>query len=284
MEYTKLNNGMKVPLLGLGTFMISPEDTEKSVYAALKMGYRLIDTANAYVNEEAVGKGLHRALEEGFVKREDVFISTKLWPTLYENEQAVPKTLERLGVDYVDLLFIHQPAGNYLAGYAAIEQAYRDGRARSLGISNFQGDKLEKLLAHADIKPQVIQLETHPYHVYDDIMTRLKGFGTKLMGWYPLGHGDPELLRDPVFTALADKYHKSTIQIILRWAVQRQFITIPGTKNPDHLRSNFDIFDFALTDEEMTAINGLNGTRQYYTATADLEERYANMHLPFEDN
>ncbi len=284
MEYTKLNNGVKVPLLGLGTFMISPEDTEKSVYAALKMGYRLIDTANAYVNEEAVGKGLHRTLEEGFVKREDVFISTKLWPTLYENEQAVQKTLERLGVDYVDLLFIHQPAGNYLAGYAAIEQAYRDGMARSLGISNFQGDKLEKLLAHADIKPQVIQLETHPYHVYDDIMTRLKGFGTKLMGWYPLGHGDPELLRDPVFTALADKYHKSTIQIILRWAVQRQFITIPGTKNPDHLRSNFDIFDFALTDEEMTAINGLNGTRQYYTATADLEERYANMHLPFEDN
>ena len=284
MEYTKLNNGVKVPLLGLGTFMISPEDTEKSVYAALKMGYRLIDTANAYVNEEAVGKGLHRTLEEGFVKREDVFISTKLWPTLYENEQAVQKTLERLGVDYVDLLFIHQPAGNYLAGYAAIEQAYRDGMARSLGISNFQGDKLEKLLAHADIKPQVIQLETHPYHVYDDIMTRLKGFGTKLMGWYPLGHGDPELLRDPVFTALADKYHKSPIQIILRWAVQRQFITIPGTKNPDHLRSNFDIFDFALTDEEMTAINGLNGTRQYYTATADLEERYANMHLPFEDN
>lgn len=284
MEYTTLSNDVQVPLLGLGTFMISPEDTEKSVYAALKMGYRLIDTANAYVNEEAAGKGLRRALAEGFVKREDVFISTKLWPTLYENEQAVQKTLERLGVDYVDLLFIHQPAGNYLAGYAAIEQAYRDGKARSLGISNFQGDKLEKLLAHADIKPQVIQLETHPYHVYDDIMTRLKGFGMKLMGWYPLGHGDPELLCDPVFTALADKYHKSTIQIILRWAVQRQFITIPGTKNPDHLRSNFDIFDFALTDEEMTAINGLNGTRQYYTATADLEERYANMHLPFEDN
>lgn len=262
--------------------MIDPEDTEKSVYAALKMGYRLIDTANAYVNEEAVGRGLHRALEKDLVKREDIFISTKLWPTLYEKAGAVDKTLERLGVDYVDLLFIHQPAGNYLAGYAAIEQAYRDGKARSLGISNFQGDKLEKLLAHADVKPHVIQLETHPYHVYDDIMARLAEYGTKLMGWYPLGHGDPELLRDPVFTALSDKYHKSTVQIILRWAVQRQFITIPGTKNPDHLRSNFDIFDFALTDEEMAVVNGLNGTRQYYTATPDLEARYANMHLPFE--
>lgn len=283
MEYTTLSNDVQVPLLGLGTFMISPEDTEKSVYAALKMGYRLIDTANAYVNEEAVGKGLRRALDEGIVKREDIFISTKLWPTLYEKAGAVDKTLERLGVDYVDLLFIHQPAGNYLAGYAAIEQAYRDGKARSLGISNFHGDKLEKLLAHADVKPHVIQLETHPYHVYDDIMARLAEYGTELMGWYPLGHGDPELLRDPVFTALADKYHKSTVQIILRWAVQRQFITIPGTKNPDHLRSNFDIFDFALTDEEMASINGLNGTRQYYTATPDLEERYAGMHLPFED-
>lgn len=283
MEYTTLSNGVQVPLLGLGTFMISPEDTEKSVYAALKMGYRLIDTANAYVNEEAVGKGLRRALEEGLVQRDEVFISTKLWPTLYENAQAVDKTLERLGVDYVDLLFIHQPAGHYLAGYATIEQAYRDGKVRSLGISNFHGDKLENLLAHADIKPQVIQLETHPYHVYDDIMARLNEYGTKLMGWYPLGHGDPELLRDPVFMALADKYHKSTIQIILRWAVQRQFITIPGTKNPDHLRSNFDIFDFTLTDEEMAAINGLNGTHQYYTATPEMENRYANMHLPFED-
>lgn len=170
MEYTTLSNDVQVPLLGLGTFMIGPEDTEKSVYAALKMGYRLIDTANAYVNEEAVGRGLRRALEEGLVKREDIFISTKLWPTLYEKAGAVDKILERLGVDYVDLLFIHQPVGNYLAGYAAIEQAYRDGKACSLGISNFHGDKLEKLLAHADIKPHVIQLETHPYHVYDDIM------------------------------------------------------------------------------------------------------------------
>lgn len=178
--------------------MIGPEDTEKSVYAALKMGGQCLR------QRRSCRRGLRRALEEGLVKREDIFISTKLWPTLYEKAGAVDKTLERLGVDYVDLLFIHQPAGNYLAGYAAIEQAYRDGKARSLGISNFHGDKLEKLLAHADIKPHVIQLETHPYHVYDDIMARLAEYGTKLMGWYPLGHGDPELLRNPVFTVLAD--------------------------------------------------------------------------------
>ena len=272
MEYTTLSNDVQVPLLGLGTFMIGPEDTEKSVYAALKMGYRLIDTANAYVNEEAVGRGLRRALEEGLVKREDIFISTKLWPTLYEKAGAVDKTLERLGVDYVDLLFIHQPAGNYLAGYAAIEQAYRDGKARSLGISNFHGDKLEKLLAHADVKPHVIQLETHPYHVYDDIMARLAEYGTKLMGWYPLGHGDKGLLQEPIFTRLAAKYHKSTVQVVLRWAVQKGFITIPGTKNPDHLRSNIDLFDFALTPDEMTEIAALDG-RSATTRPTPLKKR-----------
>lgn len=182
MEYTNLSNGVKVPLLGLGTFMISPEDTERSVYEGIKAGYRLVDTANAYMNEEAVGKGLRRALEEGLVKREDIFLSTKLWPTLYEKDDAVEKTLKRLGVTYVDLLFIHQPAGNFLAGYKNIERAYQAGKARSLGISNFYGEKLEKLLEVAEVKPQVIQLETHPYCIQHETLDRLKAYGTKLMG------------------------------------------------------------------------------------------------------
>lgn len=283
MEYTTLSNGVQVPLLGLGTFMISPEDTEDSVYQALKLGYRLIDTANAYLNEEAVGKALNRAMKEGLVKREEVFLSTKLWPTLYQSPDAVEKTLERLGVDYVDLLFIHQPAGNYVAGYKALEKAYQEGKVRSLGISNFHGKKLDNLLAHISVMPHVIQLETHPYHVEFPLPRQLQENRTRLMGWYPLGHGDPGLLREKLFIQLGDKYRKSTVQIVLRWAVQRGFITIPGTRNPDHLRSNFDIFDFSLTGEEMDAINGLNGTRQYYTATPDLEERYAAMHLPFEN-
>ena len=153
MEYITLSNGVKAPVIGIGTFMISPEDTENSVYSALKTGYRMIDTANAYMNEEAVGKALAKAFEEGIVKREDVFVSTKLWPTLYENETAVDKTLERLGLDYVDLLFIHQPSGNYMAGYRQLEKAYKDGKARSLGISNFVGESLETLLAEAEIAP-----------------------------------------------------------------------------------------------------------------------------------
>lgn len=282
MLTTTLNNGVEMPLLGLGTFMISPEDTEKSVYAALKIGYRLIDTANAYMNEKAVGNAIERAISEGIVKREDIFLVTKLWPTLYEDDNAVDETLKRLKTDYVDLLFIHQPAGNFVAGYKQLEKAYNDKKARALGISNFHGEKLDKLLAAADIKPQVVQLETHPYRVRRDIMDKLNPYGTKLMGWYPLGHGDPELMKEPVFQKLADKYCKSPAQIILRWHVQNGFITIPGTKNPDHLRSNFDIFDFELTDDEMAEIHKLEGKKKYYDADDVAEERYASMPLNFD--
>jgi len=282
MEYTTLANDLKMPLLGLGTFMISPADAEASVYKALKNGYRLIDTANAYMNEAAVGKAMKRAMEEGIVKREEIFLSTKLWPTLYESDTAVDETLVRLGTDYIDLLFIHQPAGNFTAGYAKIETAYKAVKAHSLGISNFHGEKLERLLAEAEVKPHVIQLETHPYHIDYAVMKRLASYGTRLMGWYPLGHGDTTLLEEPIFLELADKYRKSTVQIILRWAVQRGFITIPGTKNPDHIRANFDIFDFVLTEAEMAEIAKLDGKKRYYTPDDATEEKYASMQLSFE--
>lgn len=282
MEYTTLANDLKMPLLGLGTFMISPADAEASVYKALKNGYRLIDTANAYMNEAAVGKAMKRAMKEGIVKREEIFLSTKLWPTLYESDTAVDETLARLGTDYIDLLFIHQPAGNFTAGYAKIETAYKAGKARFLGISNCHGEKLERLLAEAEVKPHVIQLETHPYHIDHAVMKRLASCGTRLMGWYPLGHGDTTLLEEPIFLELADKYRKSTVQIILRWAVQKGFITIPGTKNPDHIRANFDIFDFVLTEAEMAEIAKLDGKKRYYTPDDATEEKYASMQLAFE--
>ncbi|MBQ7433606.1 MAG: aldo/keto reductase [Lachnospiraceae bacterium] len=282
MKYITLSNGVKAPALGIGTFMLSPEDAEKAVYAAIKNGYTCIDTANGYMNEIGVGKAIKRAIDDGIVKREDLFVSTKLWPTLYEDEAAVDKTLERLGLDYVDLLFIHQPSGNFVAGYKQLEKAYKDGEAKSLGISNFHDEKLEKLLTEADIKPHVIQLEVHPYCTEKEIMGRLAEYGTKLMGWYPLGHGDPDLVKEEIFTKLADKYHKSNAQIVLRWHVQMGFLTIPGSKNPDHIRDNADIFDFTLTDEEMAEIAKLDGTKKYYHADDAQEEKYATMHLPFE--
>ena len=282
MEYIRLYNGVEVPVLGIGTFMISPEDAEKSVYAALKGGYRMIDTANAYMNEEAVGKALARAIRDGIVKREEVFVSTKIWPTVYEDEKKKKKTLKRLGLEYVDLLFIHQPSGSFMAGYKLIEKAYKEGKARSLGISNMNGEKLERLLAAAEIKPHVIQLEAHPYCTEKEIMNRLAEYGTRLMGWYPLGHGDPGLVKEEVFSRLADKYHKSSAQIVLRWATQMGFITIPGSKNPDHIRDNFNLFDITLTDEEMAEIAKLDGTKKYYEPDDATVEKYASMHLPFE--
>ena len=162
------------------------------------------------------------------------------------------------------------------------EKAYKEGKARSLGISNMNGEKLERLLAAAEIKPHVIQLEAHPYCTEKEIMNRLAEYGTRLMGWYPLGHGDPGLVKEEVFSRLADKYHKSNAQIVLRWATQMGFITIPGSKNPDHIRDNFNLFDITLTDEEMAEIAKLDGTKKYYEPDEATVEKYASMHLPFE--
>ena len=250
METIRLNNGLTCPVIGIGTFMLSPVDAENSVREALNMGYRLIDTANAYVNERAVGRGM----KESNVKREDVFLSTKLWPSEYENPNAVDETLERLGVDYVDLLYIHQPAGNWLAGYRQLEKAYKEGKAKAIGISNFEGKYIEELQTKWEIAPQFIQVEAHPYFTQKELRKTLDQYGIKLMSWYPLGHGDKSLLQEPVFKKLGEKYGKTPAQIILRWHTQMGFVVIPGSKNVDHIRDNLNILDFTLTDAEMAEI------------------------------
>ena len=201
MENVKLNNNITCPVVGIGTFMLSPSDAENSVREALKMGYRLIDTANAYVNERAVGRGI----KASGVPREDIFLSTKLWPSEYESPNAVDETLERLGADCVDLLYIHQPAGNRLAGYRQLEKAYREGKARSIGISNLEGEYIARLEKEWEIAPQFIQVEAHPYFTQKQLRKTLDKYGIKLMSWYPLGHGDRSLLNEPVFAVLGKK-------------------------------------------------------------------------------
>ena len=263
MEYIALNNGMNCPVIGLGTFMLTPADAEKSVREALKMGYSLIDTANAYVNERAVGRGIRKS----GVKREEIFLSTKLWPSEYENKNAVDETLERLGVEYVDLLYIHQPAGNWLAGYRQLEKAYREGKAKSIGVSNFEGKYLAELETKWEIFPQFIQVEAHPYFTQKELRKTLDRYGIRLMAWYPLGHGDRALLNENIFAELGKKYGKSPAQIILRWHTQMGFAVIPGSKNVDHIRDNLDILDFTLTDEEMKAIAKLDMGNRYYIRT-----------------
>ena len=278
MEYIALNNGLKCPVVGIGTFMLSPADAENSVREALKMGYRLIDTANAYVNERAVGRGI----KESGVPREEIFLSTKLWPAEYENEHAVDETLERLGVSSVDLLYIHQPAGNWLAGYRQLEKAYREGKAKAIGISNFEGKYIEELQTKWEIVPQFIQVEAHPYFTQGELRQTLDKFGIRLMSWYPLGHGDTSLINEPVFKKLGEKYGKTPAQVILRWHTQMGFSVIPGSKNVDHIRDNLDILDFKLTDGEMAEIAKLDTGVRYYHRTDEQLVQFAGWKPSYE--
>lgn len=278
MDTIKLNNGVEIPAIGIGTFMMSPDQAEDAVYNALKSGYHMVDTANGYMNERGVGRGIRKS----GVKREDVFISTKLWPSVYKDDSAVDKTMARLGTDYVDLLFIHQPSGDWKAGYRQLEKAYKEGKARSIGISNFTVKNIKELLSFAEIKPQVIQLEDHPYFTAHEEREALKDAGTVVMAWYPLGHGDKSLVNEPVFTELGKKYGKSNAQIILRWHTQFGNIVIPGSTNPAHIRDNADIFDFTLTDEEMAQIAKLDKNKRYYHANPVTVAGYALMKPDFD--
>ncbi len=278
MEYVRMNNDLECPVIGIGTFMLKPAEAQNSVREALKMGYSLIDTANAYVNERAVGRGIR----ESGVNREDVFVSTKLWPSEYENENAVNETLERLGLEYVDLLYIHQPAGNWLAGYRQLEKAYREGKAKAIGISNFEGEFIKELETKWEIAPQFIQVEAHPYFTQKELRKTLDKYNIRLMAWYPLGHGDKSLLNEEIFAKLAAKYGKSPAQVILRWHTQMGFVVIPGSRNVDHIRDNLNILDFTLTDEEMAEIAKLDQGVRYYHRTDEQLVGFAAWRPQFE--
>ena len=279
MEKIKLNNGIQMPVVGIGTFMIEPIDAERSVEFALKNGYRLIDTANAYMNERAVGRGIRKSE----IPREEIFVSTKLWPSVYEDDLAVDKTLERLGLDYIDLLFIHQPTSNWKAGYKQLERAYKEGKIKAIGISNFEGKYIEELLQTCEIKPQVIQVEAHPYFTQDELREITDKEDIKIMSWYPLGHGDSSLINETIFTELANKYNKTNAQIILRWHTQMGFVVIPGTKNEEHILQNADIFDFELTNEDMSEIAKINKNVRYYIRTDSQLKQFKNWHPDFEN-
>ena len=273
MEFATLNNGLKMPMAGIGTFLLTPDEAEASVLAALEDGYRLIDTANAYVNEKAVG----RAMKKSGLKREEIFLETKLWPSFYENDDAVDKTLERLGTDTIDLLLIHQPAGNYVAGYRQMEKAYKEGKVKAIGLSNFNQAQIEEILGLCEVKPAVLQTEVHPYFQEQELKKFLSKEGMVIQAWYPLGHGDKALLEEPLFAELAKKYGKTNAQIILRWHIQDGNIVIPGSKNPAHIKDNFDLFDFSLTEEEMEKIAALDKNTRYYYSTPEMLKKYAEI-------
>jgi len=278
-SYVTLNNGVNMPMTGIGTFMLSPDEAEASVTSALQAGYRLIDTANAYMNEKAVG----RAIQKSGIERKEIFLETKLWPSFYELEDAVDKTLERLDTDYVDLLLIHQPVGNYIAGYQLMEKAYKEGKVRSIGLSNFTISQVQEILNICEVKPTILQTEVHPYFQEQVLKEFLAKEDMIIQAWYPLGHGDKALIEESIFSKLAEKYGKSNAQIILRWHIQAGNIVIPGSKNPDHIRENFNLFDFALDDSEMIDIAALHKDKRYYYSTPDMLKAYAEMVPPVDE-
>lgn len=276
----KLNNGIEMPSVGIGTFLLSPQDAENSVKEALKMGYRMIDTANCYVNERAVGRGM----KQSGVKREEIFLSTKLWPTEYENPNAVEETLERLDTDYIDLLFLHQPTKNWREGYKQLIKAYNQGKIKAIGVSNFEGRYIEEVLSEFDVKPQVIQVECHPFFPQEELRKITEKEDIKIMSWYPLGGKGmtAELLESPIVTKIAAKYGKSPAQVVLKWHTQMGFIVIPGSKNAEHIKDNIDIFDFALSDEDMKEMEKLNKNERRYTRTEEALDGFMNWQPTYE--
>ena len=278
--YITLNDGNKIPQFGTGVYQVPDgRDTLDVVKNALKLGIRHIDTAHAYQNERSVGK----AIKESRISREEVWITTKLWPSEYGEgitSQAIDKMLERLDTNYIDLLLLHQQFGDYLGAYRDMERAVKEGRVKSIGLSNFESHRLEEVLAIANIYPSVLQVECHPYYQQNALKKRIEKFGTVIESWYPLGHGDRNLIEEPLFTKLGQKYKKTNAQIILRWHIQEGTIVFPRTMNPAHMKENFEIFDFELTEDEMRNVRSLDSGKRFFNMTLAQQEQMLGAWKP----
>lgn len=278
MTSITLNNGIQMPQFGYGTIGQAGDQIIENVTFALHNGYQLIDTANRYGNETEVGLGLQRS----GLSREAYFLETKLGPTLYENDQAIDDTLARLGVDYIDLMVLHHPVNNYIYAYRMLEKKYREGKLRAIGLSNFPVEKIQQVIAECEIVPAVMQVECHPYYPAEAVKPFCDQHGIALQSWYPLGHGSKDMLQEPVLAMLAEKYGKSTVQIILRWHIQMGFGLVPGSANQAHVRHNAEIFDFAMTQEDMDSIATLNRHEPFYKVTPESLQRMATTKCNFE--
>lgn len=259
MEYATLNTGVKMPMEGFGVFQIpEPKECERVVYDAIKTGYRSIDTAAAYMNEEAVGRAVQRAISDGLVKREELFITTKVWVQDQKTEEtaheAVKVSLKKLALDYVDLILLHQPMGDYFAAYRGIEKAYRDGLVKAIGVANLYPAILQNLVETVEVIPAVNQVELHPFFVQQSAVDLMKSYNIIPEAWGPLAEGKHGIFTDPLLTEIGRKYGKTAAQVTLRWNVQRGVVIIPKSTHVERMEQNLDIWDFNLTDEEMAKI------------------------------
>lgn len=265
-----MNDGRQIPALGFGVYLMTSAEVEEHLPQAIELGCRHIDTANAYFNEASVGN----VVRSSGIPREEFFVTTKLFPQSYPYEQCkddIDATLERLGMDYVDLLLFHQPYGEYVSGWKAMEEAVVAGKVRSIGLSNFPVRKIKQIMEVATIKPAALQVEVNPYWNQHALKAELAEIGLGdviLEGWYPFGHGDAKLLSEPVLGKIAEAHGKTTAQVILRWMLQEGVVTFPKTTNPQHMRDNFDVFDFELSDDEMAHVNALP-QQAYYDVPED---------------
>lgn len=257
MQTIKLNNGIEMPVLGYGVFQVSPEECERCVLDAISTGYRLIDTAQAYYNEEGVGNAVARC----GVPRNELFLTTKIWISNAGETNAarsIDESLRKLHTDYIDLLLIHQPFSDYPGTWRAMEKAVKDGKVRAIGLSNFYPDRFVDMAEYAEIKPAVNQLKTNVFSQQWEAEAEMNLYDTHIMAWAPLAQGNPELLTNPVLTALAERYNKTVQQVALRYLIQRDIIAIPKSTHTERMKQNLDVFDFALTPEDMESIHPLD--------------------------
>ena len=263
MEYQTLNNGLKMPIVGFGVFRVpDKKECEESVYQAIKAGYRLIDTAASYTNEDAVGAGVKRAIAEGICTREDLFITSKMWVQDMQNyemaKQAIDASIEKSGLGYLDLYLLHQAMGDYFSAWRAMEDAYKEGKLKAIGVSNFYAHILVNFVHTVEIKPMVNQVELHPYYTQEKALETMKYYNVVPEAWAPLGGGRYNPFEDEMLKRIAAKYNKSVGQVILRWDIQRGVIVIPKSTHVERIKENIDIFDFELNEEEMKQISSLD--------------------------
>ena len=265
--YVTLNDGNQMPILGLGTWTLKGQTCEDSVYHALKTGYRLIDTARYYGNEKDVGRGIQRAIEEGLVKREEIFVTSKIMPSDYDRAyKGIEDSLKDLGLDYLDLILIHQPGYDDESVYRAMEEALKNGLVKSIGISNYYSkEQVDEVSSYAKVLPAVIQNENHIYYQNNELREYVKTKGIVIESWYPFGGRGhtAENFENETIVRIAQETGKSSAQVILRWQIQEGYIVIPGSSNPDHIEENFDIFDFSLSEEQMKEIEAVDQQSRY---------------------
>ena len=268
MEYVKLNNGIEMPILGYGVYQVTPEECERCVSDAISVGYRLIDTAQAYGNEEGVGN----AIRKSSIPRKDLFITTKVWISNagYEKAKAsIEESLQKLQTDYIDLLLIHQPFNDYYGTYRAMEEAYKNGKARAIGVSNFYPDRFVDLAEFCEIKPMVNQVETHVFNQQVEPQKIMERYGARVMSWGPFAEGRNGFFTNGVLNEVAAKYNKSAAQVALRFLIQCGVVVIPKSVHKDRLVQNFDIFDFKLSDDDMAKIRALDTGRSLFFSHYD---------------